>query len=168
MMEIVKEILMAMSFGAVALAVFFAFMFLKKRMGIVVATLCGIVMFVVAIVGGIAAIAAIDWLFPSTSSSPSVIITAKHDPEAEREARIKRQFSSWDGSHRKLTALIKQSMNDPDSYQHIETRYGDRGDYLLVKTTFRGKNMFNAMVVNSVMAKVDLDGEIIEIIGYEQ
>lgn len=164
-MEIVKEFCMAISFGVVALAVFFAFMFLKKKMGVIVAILCGIVMFVVAIGGGIAAIAAIDWLFPdSRSSPPSVTITAKQDPEAERKARIEKQFSSWDGSHRKLTALIKQSMNDPGSYQHVETRYGDRGDYLLVKTTFRGKNMFNATVVNSVMAKIGLDGEVIEII----
>ena len=36
---------------------------------------------------------------------------------------IDRQFSPWDGSHLKLTKVIKKSMNDEDSYDHVETSY---------------------------------------------
>ena len=87
--------------------------------------------------------------------------------EAEANARtemIEKQFSAWDGSHIKLTRLIKDSMNDPDSYEHVETKYWDMKDHLIVNTTFRGKNAFGGTVKNTVKAKVSLDGENIEIL----
>ncbi|MFB2853507.1 DUF4875 domain-containing protein [Aeromonas allosaccharophila] len=84
------------------------------------------------------------------------------------EARIKKlesQFSAWDGSHRTLERAIKKSMNDPDSYEHVETTYRDLGDSLIVSTTFRGKNGFGGVVKNTVVAQVDLDGNILNIIS---
>lgn len=87
--------------------------------------------------------------------------------EAEANARtemIEKQFSAWDGSHIKLTRLIKDSMNDPDSYEHVETKYWDIKDHLIVNTTFRGKNAFGGTVKNTVKAKVSLDGENVEIL----
>lgn len=82
-----------------------------------------------------------------------------------REETIKRQFSSWDGSHRTLTKVIKDSMNDPDSYEHIETRYRDDGNSIIVITKFRGANAFGGKVVNTMTARVDIDGNVIEVIG---
>ena len=82
---------------------------------------------------------------------------------AERKKKIERQFSAWDGSHRNLERLVKQTMNDPDSYDHVKTVYWDMGNHLVAKTTFRGKNAFGGVVVNWVKAKVDMDGNIIEI-----
>jgi len=82
---------------------------------------------------------------------------------AERKKKIESQFSAWDGSHRGLDRLIKNTLNDPDSYDHVETVYWDMGKYLVVKTTFRGKNAFGAVVLNWVKAKSDMDGNIIEI-----
>lgn len=61
--------------------------------------------------------------------------------------------------------LIKKTMNDPDSYKHEETVYWDKGDHLIVKTTFRGKNVFGGVVKNWVIAKSDLDGNILEVIS---
>ena len=55
-------------------------------------------------------------------------------------------------------------MNDPDSYDHFETVYWDKGDHLIVRTTFRGKNAFGGVVKNWVKAKVDLNGNVIEVI----
>ena len=75
---------------------------------------------------------------------------------AERKKKIDRQFSSWDGSHRNLERYIKKLMNDPSSYDHVETVYWDRGNCLIVKTTFRGKNAFGGVVINSIKAKVDI------------
>ena len=83
---------------------------------------------------------------------------------AERKKKIERQFSAWDGSHRNLERLIKKTMNDPGSYDHVKTVYWEMGAYVVVKTTFRGKNAFGGVVVNWVKAKVDLDGNIIKII----
>lgn len=88
----------------------------------------------------------------------------KKKEHEERQALIEKQFSKWDGSHPKLTEMIKNSMNDPDSYEHVETLFGDRGDFLLVQTTFRGKNAFNATIKNSVTAKVDFSGNVLEIV----
>ncbi|TBW47625.1 hypothetical protein EZI54_22410 [Marinobacter halodurans] len=82
-----------------------------------------------------------------------------------RKKKIESQFSAWDGSHRNLERVIKESMNDPDSYEHVKTVYWDRGDYLIVKTTFRGKNAFGGVVKNSVTAKVSLDGQVLQILS---
>ena len=83
---------------------------------------------------------------------------------AERKKRIESQFSAWDGSHRNLERVVKKAMNDPESYKHVETVYWDMGSYLIVRTTFRGKNVFGGVVKNSVKAKVDLDGNVLEIL----
>ena len=83
----------------------------------------------------------------------------------QRVEIIEEQFSAWDGSHLGLTKFIKASMNDPKSYEHVETVYGDRGEYLIVETTFRGKNAFGGMVVNTVRAEVSLSGEVIKILS---
>ena len=89
----------------------------------------------------------------------------KQEAEAkERTEMIEKQFSAWDGSHIKLSRVIKESMNDPDSYEHVETKYWDMNDHIVVLTTFRGKNAFGGTVKNSVKAKISLDGEDIEII----
>lgn len=82
---------------------------------------------------------------------------------AARKERILKQFSSWDGAHRNLEKYIKKSMNDPKSYKHDETTYVDKGSYILVQTRFRGKNSFGATVLQTVTAKVELDGNILSI-----
>lgn len=83
--------------------------------------------------------------------------------EANEKKRIKDQFSDWDGSHINLTKAIKNSMNDPKSYEHVSTYYIVKKDHISVKTTFRGKNAFGGTVLNTVFAKVDMNGNIIEI-----
>lgn len=82
----------------------------------------------------------------------------------QRQDLIEKQFSPWDGSHRNLESLIIEAMNDPDSYEHAKTVYWDKGDYLIVQTTYRGKNAFGGVVRNFVKAKVSLDGEILQIL----
>ncbi len=89
---------------------------------------------------------------------------ATEQAAAERQRNIEAQFDAWDGNHRNLEELIKSSMNNPDSYKHVETIYWDQGDHLLVLTTFRGENAFGGTITNTVKAKVGLDGTILEII----
>ena len=91
-------------------------------------------------------------------------VKAKAKAKKARQDRIASGFSAWDGSHRKLERAIKKVMNDPDSYDHVETLYWDQGDYLIVKTTFRGKNAFGGKVLNWVKAKCDLDGNVIQVL----
>lgn len=64
-------------------------------------------------------------------------------------------LSSWDGSNRELVNLVKSAMNDPKSFEHVETRFNDKGDSLKLYMTYRGKNAFNATVTNKVSADLD-------------
>ena len=115
----------------------------------------------------------IDVSFVSEKSSDEVLYVG-HGKSAQdylgkkaaaRKERIEKGFSSlWDGSHRELTKVIKGSMNDPGSYEHVKTVYWDMGDHLVVRTTFRGKNAFGGVVSNWVKAKTDLDGNVLEVI----
>lgn len=82
----------------------------------------------------------------------------------ERKILIEKQFSSWDGSHRILSKAIKKVMNDPSSFEHVETVYIDMGDHLIVTTKYRGKNAFGGKVLGMVKAKVNLDGQVLEIL----
>lgn len=85
---------------------------------------------------------------------------AKYEAEAEKNkpANIKAQFSGYDGSHRGLERLIKSEMNDPSSYDHVETRYTDHGNYITVYCTFRGKNAFGGLVRNTKAADFSIEG----------
>lgn len=80
------------------------------------------------------------------------------------KAKVTAQFSSWDGSHINLEKLIKSRMHDPASYRHVETNYLDRGGHILVTTKFRGKNAFGALILNNARARVDINGNIIELL----
>lgn len=73
-------------------------------------------------------------------------------PAEQRQERIEQCFSAWDGSHIELTKLIKESMNDPDSYEHIETRYWDKDSVLFIVTSFRGKNAFGGVIKQTISA----------------
>jgi hypothetical protein len=103
-------------------------------------------------------------VFSGTGSSASSKPATPKTQEQIRLERIERGFSAWNGSHIALTRLVKDSMNDPKSFEHVETRYGDRGDYLIVNMQFRGKNAFGGTVLNYVKAKCSLDGQVLEII----
>ena len=82
-------------------------------------------------------------------------IAAEKSSEDNRKAELQKKansyFSPWDGSHRDLERSIKNSMNDPDSYEHVETTFGINYDTeeLTVVTKFRGKNAFGGKVINS-------------------
>lgn len=82
--------------------------------------------------------------------------------KAARQKKLEEQFSAWDGAHRNFERLIKAAMNDPDSYEHIETRYRDMGDRIRVSCKFRGRNGFGGMVVNTKIADFDIDGNFIQ------
>jgi hypothetical protein len=100
----------------------------------------------------------------SEQDSQKIETSAPKTQEEIHKEQIEKSFT-WDGSHIGLTALIKKTMNDPDSYKHVETVYSDKGDHLVVKTTFRGKNKFGGVVTNWVMAKVELNGNVIEVLS---
>lgn len=77
---------------------------------------------------------------------------------------IKKQFSGFDGSNRGLIKAVKQSMNDPKSFEHVETRHWVlKNDTVIVKMTYRGKNAFGGVVTERVTATMLPDGSISEV-----
>jgi len=46
----------------------------------------------------------------------------------------------------------------------LESLYWEHDNYLIVMTTFRGKNVFGGVVKNFIKAKVDLEGNIIKVL----
>ena len=84
--------------------------------------------------------------------------------EQNRNEKIASLFSAWDGSLKALKNIVKPSMNDPNSFEHVKTTYTDNGTYLTVYMAFRGKNALNAIVVNEITAKVDLEGNVVAIL----
>ncbi len=69
------------------------------------------------------------------------------------------------GDHRGLAARIRERMHNPTSYEHVETWYANKGDHLIVETTFRGTNAFGGVVLGWVVAKTDLCGNVIELLA---
>jgi hypothetical protein len=71
-------------------------------------------------------------------------------------------FSVWDGSYTPLENLLKANMLNEDSYDHVQTRYSLvyygknlKRPYMQITMTYKGTNAFNAIVKNTILAKVD-------------
>lgn len=90
------------------------------------------------------------------------------------EDKIEDHFSAWDGSQRYLVRMVKDSMHDPKSFDHIETKFfplsGDQfpANSYGLHMSFRGSNAFGAIVKNAVYAIANIaTGEILSL-EYEQ
>ena len=99
-----------------------------------------------------------------------IIPKAEVKPEltkAENDSiKIASQFDRWDGSHIKTREAIKSIMNDPESYENVETRYiqytsNDTLLQLIVK--FRGRNQFGGVVTQVYTSYIDTSGEVIDL-----
>lgn len=64
----------------------------------------------------------------------------------------------------KLDTYIKQSLNDPNSYEQLGMTYIDRDSILIVTKEFTAKNGFGGRVRGEVVVACDTLGNIIEII----
>jgi hypothetical protein len=86
-----------------------------------------------------------------TSSSPNT-----DESEQERRTAGFHCLSGWDGSHRELVSALKDSLRDPDSFEHIETKItpvNDKGEHVLLMR-YRARNGFGGMNVGALMATV--------------
>lgn len=87
--------------------------------------------------------------------------------EKNRREKVEEQFSAWDGSHPTLSRMIKDNCRNPKSYEHIETKFRDDGSSIFVITRYRAENGFGGMSIGTVSARVDFDGNVIEIISQD-
>lgn len=75
-----------------------------------------------------------------------------------------KQFSGWDGSHSILTRRIKDRMDDPSSYEHVETKQIVTDEGVVIHAKFRGKNKFGVLVLSEVEAVASLDGRGLDVV----
>ena len=69
-------------------------------------------------------------------------------------------LSVWNGAHNATVEYTKNTLRDPESFKHIETKIwpaNPNGEHQLVMQ-YRAKNGFGGMTVGSVVAKVKNDG----------
>lgn len=100
------------------------------------------------------------FIMPDTKESATNAATpdvAQQTPaQPARDPNAPESFlSAWDGSNRELVKSVKSRMNDPKSFEHVETRFIDRGNSLSLFMTYRGKNAFGGVVTNKVSAELD-------------
>jgi hypothetical protein len=121
------------------------------------------------IVGAAAFFAAIYFLpmltdrMTTGEAAPAIELTA----EEARAQAIQNSFSALMGYHHGLRRYIRDGMNDPGSFQHVETRYREIDDTLLVTMVYRGRNAFGGTVTQTATAIVDLNGRVLELISNE-
>lgn len=88
------------------------------------------------------------------------------DPVQEK---IDAQFSAWDGSHRGLVAAVEKTLNDPGSFEHLETRTMKGSNYpetFIVSMQYTAKNAFGGRVRNTIVCEVDVDtGAIMQVLS---
>ena len=76
----------------------------------------------------------------------------------QRAEKVKDLFSPWDGSSFALVRATKNAMNDPKSFEHVETTHVVRNDGKIeVFMRFRGKNAFGGVVLQTVVGVINID-----------
>ncbi|WP_300434036.1 hypothetical protein [Christiangramia sp.] len=100
------------------------------------------------------------WFFSGESETPQLTDAEK------RVQHIENCLSAWDGSHPELEERIKSSLNDEESYEHIETRYLDNDSSITLITKFSAKNSFGGTLKKDVIAEINNNCELIEIIQW--
>ena len=87
-----------------------------------------------------------------------LIVPSDNPPEPKltheqiHDSWVKSQFSEWDGSNVALVDLVKQNLNDPKSFEHVDTSYIRQNDDLLITMQYRANNIYGAKVLSKVTA----------------
>ena len=99
-----------------------------------------------------------------------IVTLENKERDRVKQKIIDEQFSVWDGSHFLLVEMTKATMNDPKSFDHVETRYAilplvpntSVSITVRVKMRFRGKNAFGGVVLGCKSADFTRDGKFIK------
>ena len=80
--------------------------------------------------------------------------------ETEIQEKVKAQFSAWDGSHRTLVETVKKTLNDPGSFEHLETK-DMRGtawpETFVVRMEYTAKNAFGGRLRKYVLVEISVE-----------
>ena len=84
----------------------------------------------------------------------------------EKKAKFEKEcFTAINGYNLPLVKYVKKNLHDPDSFEHVETKFKLMDSYAVVVMEYRAKNGFNAMRLNQVTAKINYDCQVIEIVN---
>lgn len=102
-------------------------------------------------------------LMISLGKDPDYIPKKQVSPKiVTKEEKMLDALSKWDGSLPPLVEVVKEAMNDPDSYKHEKTTYiqtkVDSTDFLITMI-YRGKNAFGGVVKNTVKCVYNVDSK---------
>jgi hypothetical protein len=94
--------------------------------------------------------------------------------DAERSARDQRQSNrdnaqraidtytrAYDGSCVPLVSYVKDKMYDPNSFEHLSTKYSIGSGYVFVSMEYIGTNGFGGRMRQTTIAHMSFDGRIL-------
>jgi hypothetical protein len=89
---------------------------------------------------------------------PQIVLTYK-------EQFDKKNFSELFGYYKPVEKYLKANLNDPSSLEIDKTfNLGmNKDSTFATKTTFRARNAFNALVLQSMYCNIDIDGNLSEV-----
>ena len=87
-----------------------------------------------------------------------VLKTCFDEYNPKPNSKIENNLSKLDGSYTKFRNYIEENLNDPSSFEHVETRYKDNNDgTATVWMKYRGKNAFNATLTKIAKCTMDVN-----------
>jgi hypothetical protein len=97
-------------------------------------------------------------------------LQTKLDEQSQAKKALSEKFkedciSPWDGSCKVLVDYVKNSMNDPESFEHVETGFWNMNTHAVVLMKFRGKNAFGGKVLNAIKAEISWDCKVINVLS---
>lgn len=115
----------------------------------------------IALGGCVAIFLIVGYVFIDNPPPPPTKPLTKQEKIQEK---VESLFSFWDGSHYQLKKLVKNNLNNPDSFKHRWTKYRMEDGDLIIRMTYSGTNAFGGVVTNSVLVRGDIEGNIVEIL----
>ena len=102
--------------------------------------------------------------------SPEVTRLSQQAKTKRAKIQVQANFETFkseiseDGSHPRVVAMLKEQMHNPDSFQHVSSDYEtvepEGKSYYKIVMTFRGRNTFNALVLQTCYFLVDEDTQV--------
>ena len=81
--------------------------------------------------------------------------------------QLKSQFVGWGFQHWNTMEYVRSRMHNPKSFKHVRTTFTthEADGYRLINMKYRGTNVYNAIVTNTIRVKVTLDGKVIGVVS---
>lgn len=117
----------------------------------------------------VAYIDSIDVAFVSSKKTNKIIFAdeGKRGVRKYLKKRAKQIEKATLNGHTALKTVAKSQMNDPKSFDLLDRFVYDRGEYIEITLKFTRSNAFGATERGQITGKVDMEGNIIEVVHFE-